>query len=352
MTWIKPQYSRKAVNWAGALVSGENYVLVNNDEQTKAQEILGNWRSSHSYPINTFQASLRKKLRSIEKNALVAQRLKRIPSIIGKLQRFPKMQLARMQDIGGLRAIVKNVANVYELRNKLIKSRFDHELINEKDYIQSPKNSGYRGIHLVYKYKSRKAKDYDGLLIEIQLRSKLQHAWATAVETTGTFLQQSLKTSHGAEEWLHFFSMAGSAFAYLENKPPAPCHADINREDLFKSLAQQAKDLKVYDTLRAYRISANAIENEKVKKAYYYLLTLKPKTRVVNIKGYQKNQLQEATERYLQLEQAVDGEEISQVVLVAADSLKLLYRAYPNYFLDTEEFTSVLDRIAKLAKEQ
>lgn len=170
MSWIKPQYSRKAVNWAGALVSGENYVLVNNDEQAKAQEILGNWRSSHSYPINTFQASLRKKLRSIEKNALVAQRLKRIPSIIGKLQRFPKMQLARMQDIGGLRAIVKNVANVYELRNKLVKSRFDHELINEKDYIQSPKHSGYRGIHLVYKYKSRKAKDYDGLLIEIQLR--------------------------------------------------------------------------------------------------------------------------------------------------------------------------------------
>lgn len=343
MSWIKPQYSRKAVNWAGALVSGKNYALANNDEQAKAQEILGNWRSSHSYPINTFQASLRKKLRSIEKNALVAQRLKRTPSIIGKLQRFPKMQLARMQDIGGLRAIVKNVANVYELRNKLIKSRFDHELINAK-------NSGYRGIHLVYKYKSRKAKEYDGLLIEIQLRSKLQHAWATAVETTGTFLQQSLKTSHGAEEWLQFFSMAGSAFAYLENKPPAPCHADINREDLFTSLAQQAKDLKVYDTLRAYRISANAIENEKIKKAYYYLLTLKPKTRVVNIKGYQKNQLQEATARYLQLEQEVDGEEISQVVLVAADSLKLLYRAYPNYFLDTEEFTSVLDRIAKLAK--
>jgi putative GTP pyrophosphokinase len=347
MSWIKPEYSRQEVNWAGSLVSGKAYSLANDDEQSRAHAILGNWRSSHSYPINTFQASLRKKLRSIEKNALVAQRLKRTPSIIGKLQRFPKMQLARMQDIGGLRAVVKNVTNVYELRNKLVKSRFDHELVNEKDYIQNPKNSGYRGIHLIYKYKSRKAPSYDGLLIEIQLRTKLQHAWATAVETMGTFLQQSLKTSQGAAEWLDFFSLAGSAFAHLENKPSAPCHFDINKADLFGLVTDLAKALKVSDNLRAYRISANAIENEQVKKAYYYLLTLKPKARVVNIKGYQKNQLQEATERYLQLEREVDGEEISQVVLVAADSLKQLYRAYPNYFLDTEQFTSVLDRINK-----
>lgn len=35
--------------------------------------------------------------------ALAARRLKRMPSIVGKLRRFPKMQASRMQDIGGWR---------------------------------------------------------------------------------------------------------------------------------------------------------------------------------------------------------------------------------------------------------
>ncbi len=45
------------------------------------------------------------------------------------------------------------------------------------------------------------------LLIELQLRTRLQHEWATAVETMGTFLQSSLKSSQGPEEWLDFFSL-------------------------------------------------------------------------------------------------------------------------------------------------
>ena len=47
----------------------------------------------------------------LDKNAIVAQRMKRAPSISLKLQRFDGMRIACMQDIGGLRAIVSTVAN-------------------------------------------------------------------------------------------------------------------------------------------------------------------------------------------------------------------------------------------------
>jgi hypothetical protein len=40
---------------------------------------------------------------------------------------------------------------------------------------------------------------------EIQLRSRLQHAWATTVETVDTFTRQAIKTGGGKAEWRRFF---------------------------------------------------------------------------------------------------------------------------------------------------
>jgi hypothetical protein len=130
------------------------------------------------------------------------------PTIINKLRLNPSMKLARMQDIGGVRAVLKTIKDVRDLeREYRNKSHFKHELVNEKDYIESPKNTGYRGIHLIYKYKNnrKKAKEYNGLLLELQIRTRLQHAWATAVETMGTFLGQPLKSMDGDKKWFDFF---------------------------------------------------------------------------------------------------------------------------------------------------
>ena len=92
-----------------------------------------------------------------------------------------------MQDVGGARAVLPTIDEVDELRALYRRSRARHTLANEKDYIRNPKPSGYRGIHLVYRYQSDRSKVYNGLQIELQLRTRTQHAWATAVETVGTF---------------------------------------------------------------------------------------------------------------------------------------------------------------------
>ena len=60
------------------------------------------------------------------------------------------------------------------MKEQLETSRIRHEPKTPKDYIQEPNPStGYRSVHLVYKYKSDKIKEYNGLMIEIQLRTKL-----------------------------------------------------------------------------------------------------------------------------------------------------------------------------------
>jgi hypothetical protein len=175
------------------------------EKRELALAVINNWRSSHAFPLNTLQVSLRTRARHVDPDALVAQRIKRLPSIRANLERIPGMSLSRMQDTGGCRAVVQSVDEVAALFEKYRSGNGRHADVRCDDYLfDQPKPSGYRGIHLVYSYKSDRKATFNGLRIEVQLRSRLQHAWATAVETVGTFTRQALKSSQGAEDSLQF----------------------------------------------------------------------------------------------------------------------------------------------------
>ena len=119
-------------------------------------EIINNWRSSHNFPLNTFHVGLKRRASKIDHKCITAQRIKRISSIEHKLIRFPTMTLSQMQDIGGCRAILSSVANVKALCKAYHDSEIKHELKQSDDYIASPKVSGYRGVHFIYRYFSDK----------------------------------------------------------------------------------------------------------------------------------------------------------------------------------------------------
>lgn len=348
MTWPTPKFSRTQVNRAGQILTKE-IDSIELDDWLWAHDVLSNWRACHGYPVNTFQATLRQKLKRIDSNALVAQRLKRLPSITNKLQRYPSMSLARMQDIGGLRAVVGTMRHLGTLYSDYKESRFTHTLVSEYDYVVHPKASGYRGIHLVYKYRHRDHSTYDGLQLELQLRTKLQHAWATAVETAGTFLQHSLKSSEGPEEWLKFFSLAGSAFAYLEESPLVPGYENLARDTTFRATAYAANRLEIRKMLVGYSSAVKAIPTGTARGAYYLIeLVLKGEQKVI-ITPFARDHLEKANTEYSKAEKRVAQGNDSQVVLVSAGSVDSLRRAYPNYFLDTHDFLRHLSKIEKLS---
>lgn len=344
-----PRYSRSQVNKAGEILM-RGLSLPDNglDEWFWAFDVLSNWRACHGYPINTFQATLRQKLKKIDSDALVAQRLKRAPSIINKLERFPNMNLSRMQDIGGLRAVVSSIHQLRKLHSNYKNSTFTHNLVGEYDYVTSPKPSGYRSIHLIYRYKLREKSLYDGLQIELQLRTKLQHAWATAVETVGTFIEHPLKSSEGPDEWLKFFSLAGSAFSHLEDSPLVPRFTALGKQETFKATTSEAKRLGIHEMLIGYSSAIQAIPSSTARAAYYLVqLNLQNEQKSVTIKSFARDQLEQANIEYSKAEQnIVDGEQV-QVVLVSAGSINSLKQAYPNYFLDTHDFLRQLRRIEK-----
>lgn len=345
MAWVAPEHSRQEVNEA-ARVAFTEYVNPrypdDYNEIERAYATIGNWRSSHSFPLNTFKIGLLHKARQIDKNSLVAQRLKRLSSIAAKLRRFPEMKLSQMQDIAGCRAVVSSVPHVGELVQLYKHSEIKHKLIHEDDYITSPKKSGYRSYHLVYGYYSDKKLTYNGLKVELQFRSQMQHAWATAVETVGTFIQQALKSSQGEKDWLRFFALMGTAIAIRENSPPVP-HTPTSKSKLRDRLRHYAKKLDVENHLRIYATALQTPEQEGVENAHYYLLELDPAAKRVKITGYKYDELERASKDYLTVErETISSQAGRDTVLVSVDSLEALKKAYPNYFLDTHRFILVV----------
>src|SRR5438445_10914543 len=110
MAWVRPKYRRDQVNRAGRALACA--AALDEDPSDESLEIIINWRSSHSWPLNTFKLWLLDKAEDIDSTSLVAQRLKRLSSIAAKLRRFPEMKLSQMQDIAGCRAILNTVREV------------------------------------------------------------------------------------------------------------------------------------------------------------------------------------------------------------------------------------------------
>ncbi len=342
--WISPQSTKREINRAGDVLINKNSTP---QEKEKAIEQVNNWRLAHAFPLNTFQNRLRTVSRSIDPECLVAQRTKRLTSIVSKLERISGFNLSQIQDIGGCRAIVRTIGQVENIVQKYKHGSrgVKHDFVKQNDYIDSPKTTGYRSIHLIYRYKSDKNPVFDDLKIEIQIRTILQHAWATAVEAVDTFTNQSLKAGEGEEKWLRFFALVSSYFAITEKKPLVP-----NTSNGFKELRNEIifleSELSVITKLKSYQTTVSVTDRPWAAhaKAYYYLLVLDPEIKNVTISYYTKQQADMANADYSILESQYE-KSVKNVVLVSVESITALKLAYPNYYLDTNIFIDKLQSI-------
>lgn len=246
------------------------------------------------------------------------------------------MKLSQMQDIGGCRAVLPNLAQVNQLKADIEGLRWNHERLTPKDYIALPKVSGYRGVHLKYRYRGNGVKSfYSGLKIEIQLRSAIQHRWATAVEAIDTFTRQSLKASGGRAEWKRFFALMSSIYAIREKSPLVP--------DTPATLDELKAEVKALDArhhiVAMFQGYATVMPRvEASANATYFLVTLDPIARTARIKGFMKNESQKANAEYSLAEKNLALDSPVQIVLVSVASVAALKKVYPNYFLDTTAF--------------
>lgn len=336
--WEVPKYTKSEINKAGKIIADSSSTP---KEREEALIILNNWRAAHAYPLQVICSNLRQK----NPDAIVVQRLKRLESITGKIQRFPEMQLYKMQDLGGCRVIVDTIEQVYSAIKKYKSSRIRHILKREYDYIANPKKSGYRSYHMVYQFHSDSKDTYNkNMFIEIQFRTKLQHMWATAVEMMEIYTKSNLKSSQGDQDILRFFTLVSSLFAIEEKMPICPNTSDF-ADELISEIKSLDKKNNIISTLSGLNVSikhASKIYNQKDKNLYYILL-LNYEEMTVNVKPFKSSNLETATKLYERIEQESD----LNVVLVSASSFETLRLAYPNYFADISYFVKKLRTVIK-----
>lgn len=330
--WKEVEYSRSRIIKAGKIIRKPDSTQEQIDEATK---VIDNWRAAHAFPLHVIYIHLRGMASG--KNIVVAERLKRLDSIIGKLKREPTMSLWMMQDLGGCRFIVPVLDDVYSYAEEYDLSRKRHIFKEKYDYIAHPKPSGYRSLHMVYEYHSDKANTYNkNMLIEIQYRTHLQHVWATALETMGLFTKQALKAGQGDEYIKRFFVLVSSLFALHEGCPVVPGTV-ADEAELISEIEQINDKHHVLETLNAIRIAVQHEDDVARDKKGYYLLILNYNTHRLRIRTYLPSQFDEAETTYSQIEKNRHESNID-AVLVRAKSFRELKAAYPNYFTDIGEF--------------
>ena len=113
----------------------------------------------------------------------IDSRLKSVPSILEKLQRKGKaltIASARenLLDIAGVRVICNYVDDIYRIA-ELLCAQDDIRLIRRTDYIEMPKENGYRSLHLVISIPVFLSKGAVSVPVEVQIRTIAMDFWAS-----------------------------------------------------------------------------------------------------------------------------------------------------------------------------
>ena len=113
----------------------------------------------------------------------VKSRIKAPDSIAKKLEKknlpvtFESM-MSNLDDIAGVRVICPYISDIYSMRDMLLKQP-DLKLIRQCDYIENPKESGYRSLHIVVEIPVYLSKTAHNVRVEIQLRTIAMDFWAS-----------------------------------------------------------------------------------------------------------------------------------------------------------------------------
>ena len=305
-------------------------------------DVIEEWRAAHRGVLNTFQAILRNRTRG--KGITVAQRHKRKRTIFEKLSRLPRMQLSRMDDIAGCRLIFLSVQELYAFRTRFHRARFNHKRRNELDkydYMKRPKMTGYRGVHDVYEYDVRSdiGKSLEGLYVEIQYRTLVQHAWATAVELIGFVTESQPKFQAGDKRYEEAMALASEILARaFENSKGT--FSDLEDRDVVKQFLEFDHDLGLLRTLRGLNAADKAVtENRNA-------ILIFGSSGELEIRSYR-----DATDALQALFLLEKQHPDRDIVLVRADTSDEVRIAFKNYFSDARDFIKLVDDgCAKLSK--
>ena len=302
---------------------------------------LDGFRASHSYALNSFQVWLRNRVRKFDHPVILVQRLKRKRTVLEKLRTGRAKSLSSMNDIAGCRLIFDNVESMHSFRKQILKARIGHKLKyddREKfNYIKNPKNTGYRGIHDIYRYQpvNNSNSPWEGLLVEIQYRTKAQNSWATAVEVADILRATGVKFEDMESEEGEFFALCSEVIARSEENSNS-CFPDLEDQALEEKLVVAGNNTGLSNFFS--KLQAREVDGQKFR-THNVLVFLDDETKLETY----PNSIEaiEAANAYEESSPNINA------VYIKAEDYTQVRAAYKNYFSDAYEFYKLVSKISK-----
>lgn len=350
------QFSRTKVTKAGKALRDEDYH--NERELEKLMGVLSFWRYEHDLPLKSAFQLIQDVALNIDKSSIFGSRLKRLSSIVKKLQRWEKMKLGNMRDIGGCRVIVSGEAKLRKVVRALRKDlRFKDEdgSVRCRDYIEEPKPDGYRSYHLFGKFLSSTGSER---FIEVQVRTIIQHDWATALEIVDLFTKQALKSNVGKEVWKHFFRTVSQQFAVMDSISNFTRLSEAEQllqyknrilanPDLIEACAEAQSSIKAVNAIKrlnGFAQSFRIIEDHINKGEFegYVLIKLDVENRKLESEMFRLKDGEQAEKKYTALETKYIDDDTIVIALISTAKVNNIKDAYPNFFGDSTDFLHYL----------
>ena len=172
----------------------------------------------------------------------IESRIKKPISILEKMKR-KNIEISvqaieeNICDIAGIRVICCFPKDIYTLAEKICEQD-DIRLIERKDYIKNPKESGYRSYHLIVHYEVETVKGTTIIPVEIQIRTLGMNFWA--------IIEHSLQYKYNGEIPAHVkerLNAASDALITLDNEMSSIHDEIINSQTYFMVKANIVSDI-------------------------------------------------------------------------------------------------------------
>ena len=197
--------------------------------------MLNEYGESFGKAYEEFIEIIRNKL-----NLVPTERLRKSnQSIIDKLKRI-SIQLSQIQDIVGCRLVVPDISAQNELTN-LLKNTFSSVTIKDRRIQPS---HGYRAIHIIVKH--------FGKLIEIQIRTELQHTWAQLSEKWADEFDPTIKYGGGDKEKQTNLNSLSQAIKMIEESEEELSNLPVNA--ISNLLQNMPQNILISDTTNPYTV--------------------------------------------------------------------------------------------------
>ncbi len=322
--------SKTRIDKAGRLLSTPPDPLT--EEYLELEDVFDSYRKTFLPKLTELTSQIQFWLTNNGEHYYIAQRLKRKPQILRKLRRL-SVRLTQLQDIGGCRIIVRSNRQVDALKEYIEKriSETEHlNLVRATDYRPRGRDdSGYRAVHLIIENKEK--------VIELQIRSMIQHYWAESIERTSVIYGSHLKEQEGDPAVISYFKSLSDIFYELEagRQPSGQAQVELD------TLRRQAEEIieasgkgRVLGAFVNDDIMRTLAEKERssAKGINNWIFVFDWNSGTFITWDIVSRDPDQAADTYSKYERQYPAEEQLEVVLIGSSDVSTVRRTHSHYF--------------------